>query len=504
MSPLAAILAFRTRLRRAAASIPSGACVFGLLCVLAPWRLAAEVPTPSITGPVTGPGAPSLDSTSFGLEPFRYREDEFFLSGIATGHVTDGPLPSHGRWSVSPGPTAAYTTRILVRRPVARVRFNGIVVVEWLNVSGGFDAAPDWTWPHTMLLREGVAWVGVSAQLVGVSGGPPLHRDLHLQAVNPARYGTLVHPGDTFSYDLFSQAGQAIRRAAGVLLGDLRPRRLIAAGESQSADRLVTYLNGVHPLARIYDGFLVHSRGEGAAPLSEAPQAIVDAPRTTLIRDDVDVPVLIFETETDVAGIGFFNARQPDHDNVRTWEVAGTAHVDTYAVAVGAGDQGVAALDTTHLPPVQSIFGGTVTCDFPINSGPQHYVLSAALRRLAEWVKTGRAPAPAPPLQVDPGLPPRIRRDDLGNALGGIRTPQVDVPIAALSGAGQGDGSPCGRFGTTIAFDAATLASLYPDQRSYAVAVKRAAKRAVKRGWLLGVDARAIRRAAAASDVGRR
>jgi hypothetical protein len=474
-----------------------------LLCLSAPPARAGSVPAPSLVGPISGPGTASLDSTTFDLTPFGYREEEYFLAGTATAYAADEPLSSDGKWSARPGDTAAYTTRILVRRPIARRRFSGTVIVEWLNVSGGFDAGPDWTATHTMLLREGFAWVGVSAQFVGISGGPPLDRDLHLQAVNPARYGTLVHPGDSFSYDMFSQAGQAIRQLSDVLLGDLRPRRLIAVGESQSAHRLVTYIDAIHPLARVYDGFLVHSRGGDAAPLSESPQAVIEGPQVVRIRDDVDVPVLTFETETDVVGIGFFGARQPDAGNVRTWEVAGTAHADTYLMVVGPDDQGRAAFDTTHLPPVQSIFDGTVTCDLPINAGPQHYVLSAALRRLAGWIATGRAPATAPALEVDPGFPPVIRRDGLGNALGGVRTPQVDVPIAVVSGTGQPVGSACGRFGTTIAFDATTLASLYPSHRAYVSAVKRAATRAVARGWVLPMDAKAIRRAAAASGVGR-
>jgi hypothetical protein len=170
---------------------------------------------------------------------------------------------------------------------------------------------------------------------------------------------------------------------------------------------------------------------------------------------------------------------------------------------VGPTDQGTAALDTTHLPPVRSIFGGTVACDLPINAGPQHYVLSAALRRLARWVRSGRRPPPTPPLSVQPGSPPSIERDALGNARGGIRTPQIDVPIAVLSGVGQPVGSPCSRFGTTIAFDTATLRSLYPNHRAYVRAVKRAAQRAIRRGVLLTADAKAVRRAAAASDVAR-
>ena len=134
-------------------------------------------------------------------------------------------------------------------------------------------------------------------------------------------------------------------------------------------------------------------------------------------------------------------------------------------VLVGPTDAGRRRSTRPIFLPCRSIFGGTVTCDLPINSGPQHYVLSAALRQLERWVRSGRGPAPAPPLSVQPGSPPIVERDPLGNAVGGIRTPQVDVPIATISGIGQPAGSPCRRFGTTIAFDAATIASLYPDHR---------------------------------------
>ena len=65
--------------------------------------------------------------------------------------------------------------------------------------------------------------------------------------------------------------------------------------ESQSAAMLVTYVNGVQPIAHQFDGFLIHSRGSGAAPLGAAGQGIdvvssfFGAP--TLIRTDLGVPV---------------------------------------------------------------------------------------------------------------------------------------------------------------------------------------------------------------------
>ena len=66
---------------------------------------------------------------------------------------------------------AAFATRVAARRPAAPGSFSGTVVVEWLNVSSGSDAAPDWTYLADEIVRRGHAWVGVSAQHVGVEGG---------------------------------------------------------------------------------------------------------------------------------------------------------------------------------------------------------------------------------------------------------------------------------------------------------------------------------------------
>jgi hypothetical protein len=114
-----------------------------------------------------------------------------------------------------------------------------------LNVSGSRRARLDAA--HNELVREGFAWVGVSAQKVGVDalkGTDPQRGDA-------VRYAGLSHPGDSFSYDIFSQGGQAIRDHADVILGGLEPRHVVAVGESQSAGRLVTYIDAVHPLVHV-------------------------------------------------------------------------------------------------------------------------------------------------------------------------------------------------------------------------------------------------------------
>src|SRR4029077_19922029 len=129
----------------------------------------------------------------------------------------------------------SYRTRVLVRRPANPESFSGTAVVEWLNVSGGVDARPDWTSLHEEIVRAGHAWMGVSAQRIGVVGGPVLVgvdavgaelAGKGLRAIDPERYESLDHPGDGFSFDIFTQVARAIRAGAGI--GGLLPARILA------------------------------------------------------------------------------------------------------------------------------------------------------------------------------------------------------------------------------------------------------------------------------------
>jgi hypothetical protein len=376
------------------------------------------------------------------------------------------------------------------------------VVVEWLNVSGGLDASPDWTLAHTELVREGYVWVGVSAQYVGVEGGPGLVGvvSLPLKEVDAARYGTLSHPGDSFSYDMYSQAGQAVRSASGPLK-DFKVKKVIAIGESQSAFRMVNYVNGIHPIAHVYDGYLIHSRGAiDVGGLSQAPQPPIPVPGDAVIRDDIDVPVLTFETESDLTFLGYVNARQEDAKNFRLWEVAGTAHADSYLVVAGSTDLGTSSSIVEILAPTSPV-PGIIECSSPINSGPQHFVLKAALAALNKWVRRGRAPKSAPRLEVSLGLPVTIVTDANGNAVGGIRTPQVDVPIAAFTGRQSGS-ILCQLFGTTTVFSDAQLAALYPSHKDFVSKYKKALRRSVRAGWILKPDAKLMKEWAIGSSIG--
>lgn len=437
----------------------------------------ATGPRTELSGPITAgrciepPSAVPMDLAQAG-----YVTEEFFASGTATAFKASAPLDRDGMWSVTPDVSAPYRTRVVVRRPSDPGRFNGTVVVEWFNVTGGVEAGPDWTYMSPLIVRDGYAYVGVSAQAFGVDGGPALigvpgmGPGRGLVAADPQRYGTLHHPGDRFAFDIFTQIGRALRAGGDPsALGTLRPRQVVAMGESQSAFFLTAYVNAVQPIAQAYDGFLVHSRGSSAASLSGTPIASPDVPPGVQIRPDSQVPVLMFETETDLGPmLDFGPARQPDSDRVRTWEVAGTAHGDAYLVGS---------------------FGRLLGCDFIINDGPHRFVVQAALAALNRWVTDGAPPPAATPLALSSAAPPELTRDDLGIAMGGVRTPAVDVPVATLSGeAPPGASRLCALFGSTVPFDAGTLARLYGDKDGYLAAYENNLTATIAAGFLLEPD----------------
>lgn len=448
-----------------------------------------EGPAAEISGPLTGGGGINLAAISGepDLDEAGWVEEEYAAEGTATSYRSDGDLPSDGRFVLEEDAAADYRTRIVVRRPADAADFNGTVVVEWLNVSGGVDAGPDYSYTADELLRGGYAWVGVSAQRIGIEGGPVAVTvaaaegvaGKGLRTLDPERYGDLQHPGDAFSYDIYTQVGRALRDPGATdALGGLEPGRVLAVGESQSAFALTTYVNGVQPLTLAYDGFLIHSRGGAAAPLGE-PDVGIDIAGTiggspTQIRTDLDAPIVVLETETDLLGIlSYHPARQPDGERFRLWEVAGTAHADAFL-----------------LGPLADMVG----CSTPINAGPHHFVVKAALRSLDTWVTSGDTPPEAPRLEIDDGDgTPAFVRDDDGNALGGIRTPQVDVPVATLSGEASDSASvACLLMGSTTPLPADRLGELYPSADEYVDAYAEAADAAIEAGFVLDDDREAL------------
>ncbi|MDQ1521626.1 MAG: hypothetical protein QOI55_2699 [Actinomycetota bacterium] len=441
--------------------------------------VVALVASGCITGPLP-PGPPDPHLTARG-----YFQTEYFLGGTATAYGMVGPFGTDGRWTAKRTTSASYNTRLLVRRPFDARRFNGTVLVEWLNVSAGSDIDVTSGAAIDELLRDGYAFVGVSAQKTGVDA---------LRSSNPSRYGSLFHPGDDYSYDIFSQAGAAVRGLFGPnVLGGLHARRVIAAGESQSAFRFVTYINAVHPLAKVFDAFLIYSRGAGAAALFTG----ADMPTPALIRTDQPVPIIDLQTEGDIVVLRSHLARQPDSTHFRLWEVAGGSHADEHTLS-------------RQNPPSPTSPGSP--CQFRSNSASTFAVVSAAVSALNTWVRDGLAPRSAPRITLgpDPSVLDPVVRDAHGNALGGIRLPELEVPISTITGLPNPapPNAPaifqafCRLFGQTIPFSASELAQLYPSHDGYFQKVVHATDSVVAKGFVLREDGEPWKLVAAASNIG--
>jgi hypothetical protein len=387
---------------------------------------------------------------------------------------------------------APFSTRLIVYRPADAAAFDGTVVVEWLNVSAGLDAAPLWLMAHRELIRSGTAWIGVSAQAVGVEGGTntldvPTSA---LKELDPERYAALHHPGDRFSYDIFTQAAAVARGALPSILDGLPVERVLGFGESQSAFRLTTYVNDIDPIVQAYDGFLVHARGGTGAPLTDGqdPRRLREGAPTPFV-DDLRVPVLCVEAETDLVVLDYRVARREDGPNLVVWEMAGCSHADVYTFAVGFADDGHQPIDQLAAGwiPGRDLMGTTL--DHPVNAGPQHYVLHAAVRALQAWVRDGSRPPASPLLELDGD---GFVLDELGNARGGIRTPHVDVPTAVLSGVGNSGAPLAFLSGRSEPFSHDQLVELYGTRADYLDRFRASALEAVTAGFLLADDVEEI------------
>jgi acetyl esterase/lipase len=432
----------------------------------------------AVTGPIPAREAGNADNdyvftmSGMDLAAYGYVEEEYFIEGTANRYTTEGL--ETGRVVDGGHP---YRTRFVVRRPSSPERFNGTVVVEWNNVTASRDIDIDWSNVGNHLMRNGYAWIGVSAQRVGVD---------HLRGWSPTRYGTLdvtvggTIEGDALSYDVFADVADAVRSPRGLdVLPGFVVENVFATGHSQSAGRLAVYLNNVHPLRPVFDAVMVHGGGGR-------------------MRDDQPVKVFHLMAETDMPRR--LNDRQPDSDTFRQWEVAGTSHVDFYyawdrarvaAVSAGRG----AATAAISMP----------ACDRPAYSRvPFYHVMDIAFDHMVRWVEEGVAPPKAEPLRAAAeGSDDAFARDEHGNVLGGIRLAAHAVPTGTNTGVNSGGGRFCGLYGSHEPFDAATLARLYPTHDAYITAVRQVVEANLAAGYITDYDAAATIYEAELSDIGR-
>lgn len=450
-------------------AVAAGSLIFGMAS--AEDRDPEEVPTPDVEGPITGgirTGEPE-NSAPRDVSQWGYVEEEYFLSGEAMALNPD-PLPTRDEF----GETAEYATRMIVWRPEdmdgsgppfgqGRGRgpsddgFSGTVVLNWPNVTLQRDNPVTIMNDLEYMAQHGHVGISFSAQKQGVDGSP-----LGFKNWDPVRYEGIEHPGDEYSFDMFSQCAKVLKDGPGDRSGQVDPlqghraERIFACGTSQSASRLTTYVNHVQELHGLIDGFM--------------PQ---HSSSVTDIRDDL-APVLWFNSEAEVP------SERADGDQLVVWEQVGSSHVNNYTSqwsrtvlardhghVVGAGADvkynGGSEWDEANAGQYGEL--GSEPCGGS-NLSPVRYGWATGIARLEEWVEDGTRPPSQPRVEVDENG--NIEYDEHRNGIGGYRLPTIDTPIATYE-------DSCFRMGAgeqVQQFDNETLHKLYPTHDDYIAALE--------------------------------
>jgi hypothetical protein len=430
-------------------------------------------PGPAITGPITGGEHGRPFGSYFGdMKHLGYVEEEYFLEGIALRYSHDEVLTRDGMWDVKPGNPTPYKTRILVRKPIDPAKFNGTVVLEWANVSNGYEIS--FADPPG-LYQNGFAYISVSAQTNGIYGYPDNPQGLI--AWDTARYSSLNIPDEGVCYDIFTQAAKSAGpNRAGYINGKdpmagLAVKKLIGIGGSQSGTRVTAYVNGVQPIEGVFDALMPMLNAGTSADFEDT---IAHPNRTehsrsipAKIRTDLKTKIFVINTETEA--LFYFVNRQPDTDSFRAWEVAGSAHAPTRTMQL-------IRQKTDRDGLTDSLGGYPAVRASDVN---WLYTVDAAIYHTQKWITDGTPPPSAPPMEIDMANRD-YSRDANGNSLGGIRLPELTVPVSRYV---AGPAFQLG--GYTIPFNEAKLRQLYPTHNDYVNKVTAAARAVGEAGYIL-------------------
>jgi hypothetical protein len=463
--------------------------------------------------------------------PDGYEESEYFVSGRANLYE----YTHTGVRIISPCPAPArrlgcadipYTTRMLIKRPVDSRRFSGTVVVEPLNPSSGYDIANVWdrSWPY--FVRHGDIFVGWTSRYESISA---------LKQFEPGRYAPLrwgqdSEVDDGITFDIAAQLGALFTlNRSGSPTHRLKVRHVFESGFSQDGAFTFTQADVFNAIDRLPGGRPVYA---GYIPGGTLGPSNIDfglTPQGALQPDDPrnqmqprDAPVIQVNTETEEASFGGppgLTYRRPDSDasgdRYRLWEVPGASHISDepggsptieerdLAEIEGVPLSAIPATGCTHQRYVKGPWTGVRGTVDP-NSYPFGYIVDAAFAHLTRWVDGGPPPPRAPRLELTGSG--TVALDRFGNALGGVRTPFVDLPTATYAPSDTVAHNTdlaglCILMGYAAPLSHTTLRLLYGSHADYVAAVRRESDKLVHEGFWLRTDAATVADGAADSDV---
>jgi hypothetical protein len=288
-----------------------------------------------------------------------------------------------------------------------------------------------------------------------------------------------------YAWDILRQVGRLVKEGGEQSpLGALDVSALYMGGYSQSGVDTAAFLSAFHAITRhddgspIYDGYLPTAHAASLTRLQSGHATLPKFEFTPMAP--VDVPVIDLETQTDVQGfdvkllwIAFYRnhggatVRRDDSDEqadlFRLYEIPGAPHV-------GKGEG----------------------CDGNGSSFPVHYFVRAAAERLFAWAEAGIVPPRAGRIEMEVlDVVSKADEDAFGNAIGGVRSPFVDVPLADYD-VHTGGGLTCPLVGNETPLPSDVLARRYPSLEAYMEGFTRSLDATIEAGFLTAHDRAAI------------
>jgi Alpha/beta hydrolase domain len=419
-----------------------------------------------------------------------------------------------------------YTSDIVLLMPATPSKGNGTLIVDVPNRGRVYGVAL-YNSPHDepfesgtlaqgtgFLEDRGFALAEVSWEL-GKGAELPSFTDSagKTQYVEGAGFAIMRDAADFFAR---AQADNPLKGAI---------KRTLASGKSQSGRFLKTFLlNGFNQAHghRVFDGMHIFVSGSGLLPIlrsspgpessgNEAPsfahpefRGVHEGPFTIgeieaklAARKETPPKIVMISSTTDFLSLrasmgrtgGNGTAEQPIPDTVRMYEIAGGSH----AILLKSD------------------------CKLPRERLDWSPVSRATLLHLDRWVAANTAPPanrlmPLEPATGDPDvlaapkhLPnaviERPRRDADGNVLGGVRLPDVAVPLGVHAAQQDPKSFGCSLAGAFLPFSDSKLAERYKNRDDYVNRVRIAARSLEADGFLLPDDAAVIIAAAAATQA---
>ena len=445
----------------------------------------ARFPHPTLSAPLPDPETKGFNV--WNVQPIDYVAEEYLMSGespicepasgldsssFPRGSGLEAPYNylqhtpnNEPRKVLGSGP---YTTRVVIYRPRDMKKFSGVTVVEPIHSQGG-----SYVYVFNVINR-----FYASRGIAVVTLQHPISFELTMKA-SPERYGSLAMKDWTQFWGTISQLGGLLKSDASPLRASTK--RLYLTGYSFTGMCTSTFANFYHNEARtangqpIFDGYLPHCNEYYIQPL--------------------DVPVIRVNSQSD---FNYFTnptynpfARVPDSDDPlgrsRRYEVAGTDHDPLPKAEEGAA-----------IPPYWAIVSCADYKTYP-EGGQLNYqpffrpVFEIAVVHLEDWLTKGIAPPRAPWIAIGKDLV-QAEVDENGNAVGGLRMPDLLVPAATYK-VGE---KTCRLNGYMIPFSADKLRTLYSNKAHYLKLYDAASDALVSKRWMLKDSAERLKQNARA------